>query len=211
MDMERRSYKVELRADSKSGLPVMTGRAAVFNSLSQVMRDDEGMAFQEMIRPGAFADALMTADCRALFNHDPNLILGRSSSKTLRLAETDAGLEFEIDPPDTTYARDLQVSMSRKDVAECSFGFTVAAGGESWSRDAETGMAIRSISKIGKLYDISPVTYPAYANTDCATRSLKAFIEVEKRAAAEVEAAKVPPYNPIPVLNLRMQLESSLN
>lgn len=211
MEFERRSYKVELRADSKSGMPVMMGRAAVFNTLSSIMQDEDGVRFQERILPGAFRDVIVSDDCRALFNHDHNLILARCSSKTLRLMETDEGLEFEIDPPDTSYARDLQVSMSRRDITECSFGFRVAVGGESWSRDPETGMAIRSISKFGKLYDVSPVTYAAYGNTNCATRSLKEFITAEKRDHEAAEAAKVPPYNPNPVLNLRMQLESSLN
>lgn len=195
-EMERRSYKVELRADSKNGMPTMIGRAACFNTLSTVMKTDDGMFFQEKIIPGAFAEC-MNDDVRALFNHDPNLILARTTSKTLRIAETEGGLDFELDPPDTTYARNLQVSMSRGDIDQCSFGFAVAAGGDKWFRDDVSGMIIREIRKIAKLFDVSPVTYPAYVNTNCATRSVKEFIELEEQEKRKLEEASKPKFDEI--------------
>ena len=209
MDIERRSYKVELRADSKNGMPTMIGRAAVFNSLSDVMKTEDGMFFQEKIMPGAM-DECMNDDVRALFNHDPNLILARTGSKTLRLAANENGLDFELDPPDTSYARDLQVSMSRGDIDQCSFGFAVASGGDKWQRDSVSGMIIRTITKIAKLFDVSPVTYPAYVNTNCATRSAQEFIKLEEEEKRALEEANNPKYTDVEYRRKMLELNSKL-
>ena len=163
---ERRTFAVQLRAATTAGKPAIRGIAAMFNSLSE----DLG-GFREQIAPGAFKSALGGSDVRALFNHDPNLVLGRSTSGTLRLAETDAGLEFEVDPPDTTYARDLMACMARGDISQCSFGFQVDDGGDTWQKDS-AGQWTRTIHVVSRLWDVSPVTYPAYAETSCAMRSL---------------------------------------
>jgi uncharacterized protein len=164
---ERRTYTVALRSDAKGGKPIIRGIAAMFNSMSE----DLG-GFREQIAPGAFKSALGGSDVRALFNHDPNMILGRSTSGTLRLSETDQGLEFECDAPDTSYARDLMESMKRGDISQCSFGFTVDTGGDTWQKDA-AGQWTRTINVVSRLYDVSPVTYPAYPETSCAMRSLE--------------------------------------
>jgi len=164
---ERRTIGVEIRTASNGGKKTIQGTAAVFNSLSE----DLG-GFREQIAPGAFKSALAGSDVRALFNHNPDMVLGRTSAGTLRLSETNAGLKFEVDVPDTSYARDLLVSMGRGDISQCSFGFTVSAGGDSWKKDS-TGAYIRTINKVERLYDVSPVTYPAYPETGCALRSLE--------------------------------------
>lgn len=143
----------------------IVGHAAVFGQLSE----DLG-GFREQIQAGAFADVL-TNDVRALVNHDSNLILGRTKSGTLRLAEDSTGLAAEIAIPDTSFARDLVVSMGRGDVTQMSFAFTVDPEGETWTRDG-TGPWIRTITKVARLYDVSPVTYPAYPQTEAALRSL---------------------------------------
>lgn len=167
-EIERRTVGIQIRATSKGGMPVLRGVAAVFNSMSE----DLG-GFREQIAPGAFKAALEQCDCRALFNHDPNMILGRTTSGTLRLQETDEGLEFEVDLPDTSYSRDLQECMKRGDINQCSFGFSVAEAGDMWSQDEHKNWT-RTIGTVGRLYDVSPVTYPAYPETSCAMRSLEA-------------------------------------
>ena len=161
------SLQVERRADQRV---VIRGHAAVFNSLSENLG-----GFREQIAPGAFSTAIQTDDVRALLNHDPNLVLGRNKAGTLRLAEDSQGLAIEIDPPDTQTARDLMVSMKRGDITQMSFGFSVRHGGESWSKDP-AGMHVRTLSKV-RLFDVSPVTYPAYTATDVsvALRSLEQF------------------------------------
>lgn len=156
----------ELRVERDEGEPsTITGYAAVFD------RESENLGgFKEIIRPGAFRKVLETCDCRALFNHDPNFVLGRSTSGTLSLEENRKGLKFSVFPPDNQTIRDLVVSpIQRGDITGCSFAFTVAKDGDSWSE--KKGLAFREIHEISGLYDVSPVTYPAYPSTDVTVRS----------------------------------------
>lgn len=158
--LERRSFPVaELRA-VEGNEPKIVGHAAVFETLSEEM-----WGFREKIAKGAFSDTL-GADVRALWNHDANIVLGRTVAGTLRLAEDDKGLAVEIDPPDTQAARDLLVSIERGDVSQMSFGFFVEK--ESWEF-VKDGPDIRTIEKVN-LFDVSPVTYPAYTDTDVGLR-----------------------------------------
>jgi uncharacterized protein len=175
-NIERRDFAIEgLKVERRDGEPAkIVGHAAVFNSLSE----DLG-GFRETILPGAFSDAITRDDVRALINHDSNLILGRNRAGTLTLSEDERGLLVEITPPDTSYARDLMVSMERGDINQMSFGFSVAPGGSSWGETTD-GVYVRTLSKCN-LFDVSPVTYPAYPQTDVALRSLSEFREAEKK------------------------------
>ncbi len=140
----------------------------------------------ERIIPGAFNDSIAADDVRALFNHEPNMVLGRNRAGTLRMVEDSHGLSVEIDMPDTSYARDLLVSMRRGDVSQMSFAFTIPKGGQSWQKN-EDGSNTRTLSKV-QLFDVSPVTYPAYPQTDCAVRSLQEF---QRTLTDEMSAGKV--------------------
>jgi HK97 family phage prohead protease len=150
--MEKRFYDIETRFDNENNKNTIIGHAAVFGKLSE----DLG-GFREMIDPNAFDDVLEN-DTRAYFNHDPNFILGRVKSGTLRLKTTEKGLQYELDVPDTTAGRDLLVSMERGDVSQSSFAFTIAA--DSWESTADG--EVRTINKVARLYDVSPVSLPAY-------------------------------------------------
>jgi uncharacterized protein len=157
---------VEARAatDNTGKADMIVGYAAKYNEPTSI-----GDFFVEVIAPGAFTDAIAKDDVRAVFNHDENLVLGRNKAGTLRLFEDAIGLRYEIDPPDTQFARDLIESMRRGDVSQSSFAFTMRGGAESWD---ETGaVPKRTITKIGSLFDVSPVTYPAYDNTEAGLRS----------------------------------------
>lgn len=166
----------ELRAETNDkGQPVITGYAAVFNSLSE----DLG-GFRETIKPGAFANALKNADVRALINHDEDKVLGRTTSGTLELREDDKGLRATIYPPNTSYANDLMQVMGRDDVNQMSFGFRVNDKGQSW--DFSNGKNIRTISDFTDIFDVSVVTFPAYKDTsvEVALRSMAQAKEQEK-------------------------------
>jgi HK97 family phage prohead protease len=189
--IEHRIFPMAFRAVSKDETPKIGGVAAVFNSLSE----DLG-GFREQIVPGAFKSCLNNADIRALINHNPDKIMGRTTSKTLRLAETDKGLEWDCDAPDTSYARDLAVSVQRGDINQCSFSFAVDDGGDTWQKD-NAGMWTRSIHVVARLYDVSPVTYPAYPDTSCAVRSLD-----------KIRAAEKPPFDHIGFQKMRHHIES---
>lgn len=151
--------------------PVIIGHAAVFNTLTEIWW------FREQIAPGAFKKTLKTSDTRALFNHDPNYLLGRSSSKTLKMAEDEKGLAVEITPPDTQLIRDLVLTpMERGDLNQMSFAFLVTE--EEWNeKKGET--PIRTIKEVDPLFDVSVVTQPAYPTTDAKIRSVFAEVGLE--------------------------------
>lgn len=169
-DTERRAFVAqEFRISRADGQPLkIEGYAAVFNMLSE----DLG-GFREQLSAGAFSEVL-NDDVRALFNHDGSYILGRTRAKTLRLWEDSKGLGTEIILPDTQVARDLAVSVDRGDVTQMSFQFTVTREGQAWAKDGD-GPWIRTIKRVARLYDVSPVTFPAYPETEAALRSLKAY------------------------------------
>ena len=154
--MEKRIFNVETRVDTnEEGKDVVVGYASVYDSRSNNLG-----GFYEYIERGAFTDELIAkSDVRALINHDPNLILARNTSGTLKLEADEKGLRYEFDMPNTTYGKDLAISMKRGDITQSSFAFTVAE--DDWSTD-DDGNNIRTITKIDRLYDVSPVTYPAY-------------------------------------------------
>ena len=182
MTIERRflaldGLAVEQRDD---GVRRIVGHAAIFNSLSE----DLG-GFREKIAPGAFAEAIGRDDVRALWNHDANFVLGRVRAGTLTMREDERGLAVEIDPPNTQWANDLLVSMARGDVTQMSFGFRVDRGGQTWEK-TDAG-SVRTITR-ASLFDVSPVTYPAYTDTDVAVRSLAEW----QAEAAPVEKNSAP-------------------
>ena len=186
--IERRAFAAELRVVRTEGeKPVIRGHAAVFNALSE----DLG-GFREVIAPGAFRNAVPRDDVRALFNHDANLILGRSrpgQPSTLRMVEDETGLSIEIDPPDTQYARDLMVSMDRGDITQMSFGFSIRPNGQNWGQD-DGGQWIRTLTRV-RLWDVSPVTFAAYPQTDVAVRELRARIAAAQPAFDRVKLARM--------------------
>jgi HK97 family phage prohead protease len=168
--MERRVVPmtgVEARA-KEDGSFRFGGLAAVFDELSQNLG-----GFRERIDRGAFRKVLKTdPDVRALFNHDPSRLLARTTNNTLRLKEVPKGLEYDADAAPTTYAADLRILLDRGDVDQSSFAFRIAPGGDSWDEDPETGGLIRTIHEFGELFDVSPVTDPAYTQTTSGLRSL---------------------------------------
>ena len=164
--IERRMWpKAEFRLDGQGNKRKIIGHAALFNSPSEEM-GFFGHSFREQIAPGAFRESIKTDDIRALWNHDPNYPLGRNRSGTLTLREDDKGLYFEVSPPDTQWAKDLMVSIERGDVSQNSFGFIINKRGEEWNDDN----SIRTLKSV-RLFDISPVTYPAYPETEVFVRS----------------------------------------
>jgi HK97 family phage prohead protease len=158
---------VEIRTEEGKGT-IVRGYAAVFGKPSE----DLG-GFVEYIDRGAF-DSVLNDDVRALFNHDPNMLLGRTVSKTLRVWQDEQGLAYELTLPDTAPARDLRTLIERGDVNQSSFAFRVAKDGDKWVMQGDK--TTRYIKRLSRLYDVSPVTYPAYPDTSVATRSMQAAL-----------------------------------
>lgn len=177
--LERRSFpftEVRINGGEADSSPKIIGYAAVFNKLSE----DLG-GFRELIAPGAFKKTIQEADVRALVDHDPSRILGRTKSGTLGLSEDETGLLAEIEPPNTTVGRDILESLKRGDVSGMSFGFRTIK--DRWKTN--NGQNIRTLLEVA-LYDVSIVTYPAYPDTSVAMRSaFNAGINFEGNIPAE--------------------------
>ncbi|MCP3026002.1 HK97 family phage prohead protease [Halobacillus sp. A5] len=175
---------IELRAsENDESKQVIVGYALKFNSESE----DLG-GFVEIIDPSALNGADMS-DVRGLFNHDPNMVLGRSKSGSLTLEVDEFGLKYIIDPPDTSFARDLAFSMGRGDIDQSSFGFGITYDGDEWKYDEKRDIYVRKINQFHSIVDVSVVTYPAYQATESvvAQRSLEDY----KQNQEEIRQAKV--------------------
>ena len=173
MDREIRAIPAEFRIQQAENEPLkIIGYAARFNELSEEM-----WGMREKIAPGAFTEAIGKSDVRALWNHDPNYVLGRTKNGTLQIREDEQGLFYEVTPPDAQWARDLVESIKRGDVDQSSFAFTVEA--QEW--DERSDPITRTIVKVRELFDVSPVTYPAYPTATSGVRSLKDVAEERRK------------------------------
>ena len=173
--------KLETRSDTQAAK--LVGYAAVFGEATDI-----GGMFREVIAKGAFAEAISSSDVHALFNHDENLVLGRAKAGTLRMSEDAHGLKVEIDPPDTQDVRDLLVKMQRGDIDQMSFAFTMRGGVQTWDDSAEP--PLRTIEKVGELYDVSVVTRGAYPTTEVAVRSLAEHRKTKNFSAARLRKSR---------------------
>jgi HK97 family phage prohead protease len=171
LNLDNAELRVETREEGEPRR--LVGYAAVFDS------DSEDMGFVERIAPGAFAEALKTSDVRALFNHDSDNLLGRTAAGTLELEEDDHGLRYEVVLPETTLARDLVAWVERGDITGNSFSFLVAE--DSFDREEN----VRTIERIAELFDVGPVTFPAYPETVVSTRAQEMAREAARAAEAD--------------------------
>jgi HK97 family phage prohead protease len=161
---------VEFRAETDG--PRVSGYAALYNTETEI-----GGYFRERIAPGAFKSALSGADdVRALFNHDSNIVLGRTKSGTLILSDTKKGLRYDIalneeDPE----AMSVRAKIKRGDVSGSSFGFIVRA--EEWQEPKDKrDLPLRTVTE-AELFDVSPVTFPAYPETSVTARSIEDVVK----------------------------------
>ena len=171
--VEQRAYDGELKAAVEGR--TVEGYASVFNSMSE----DLG-GFREIILPGAFSEVLDN-DVRALYNHDSNYLLARTTSGTLELKEDDKGLYYRFEMPNTSYGNDMLELFRRGDLSQSSFGFTVEK--DSWRM--EDGQQVRYIERVGSLFDVSPVVFPAYSQASSGLRSAEPNGESEAEVARE--------------------------
>lgn len=175
MDKEIRYYEsdVEVRDDSRE----INGRAVVFDKLSRNLG-----WFREKIDPHAFDECDMT-DVIACRNHDPDKVMARTTADTLDLNTDAQGLNYKFEAPNTTAGNDTLEDIKLKNIQYSSFAFTIAE--DRWDEDDEHG-EVRTILRIKKLYDVSPVTNPAYFGTDVQANGL----EVAQRSHDEWKAAQ---------------------
>lgn len=198
MDMERRVVPadvsgIEIRA-SDGGKFGIRGMGAVIGSLSENLG-----GFREINAEGAFDEAIRVSDIRGLFNHDPNYVLGRMG-RTMTVSTDARGMHYDI--PELPAARaDVREAIERRDVEGSSYSFTLRDGGDQW--DEEDGVLIRTIlpGGVSRIYDLGPVTFPAFRSTSVAKRCLdmvresvsepewQAIVEHRRREMDLIEAA----------------------
>jgi len=145
---------------------VLSGYAAVFDEPTTLFADANSKVV-EVIRPGAFGRAIReNQDVRALVDHNPTLLLGRTRSGTLKIWEDSKGLPFEVTLPNTQVARDLAENVRLGNASQCSFAFAPAPGGETSRTEQDGGIRVTYIELTDvDLFDVSIVTYPAYPGT----------------------------------------------
>lgn len=171
VNFERRVLPTEFETRVAGDKLTIEGYALKWDTPSQNLG-----GFREQVAPGATTKTIGEADIRGLVNHDPNLILGRNRSGTMRLSEDETGLFYEIDADmRQSYVRDLAVALERGDVSQSSFGFRAIE--DDWGLD-ESDFPRRTLTQIA-LYDVSPVTYPAYTDSSSGLgkRALARFAE----------------------------------
>jgi HK97 family phage prohead protease len=171
---EQRTIDVDVEGLDTRGRTVH-GYAAIYGAVSE----DLG-GFRERIAPGAFAGVL-DSDVRALLNHDPDQILGRTKSGTLRLHDEQRGLRFELDLPDSPLGENVRTAIGRGDLDGASFRFVV--GDEEWDGDT------RTVRTVKQLQDVTLATYPAYpaASIELRTRPKEETMETTTETTVEAE------------------------
>jgi HK97 family phage prohead protease len=169
----------EVRND-QDGPGTFVGLAAAFNSPSQPL------PFIERIAPGAFTRSLQSRNEIKLFvNHDTSRVLASKRAGTLRLWESDRGLEVEAALPPTSDGNDISVLLKRGDIDSMSFGFSVPRGGDAWSDDGQE----RELREV-RLHEVSIVTgFPAYEATTAGVRSLDGLVDATGIEAERLNAA----------------------
>lgn len=172
--------------ESETGAKIVEGYASVFYD-----PNDPGTEYSwfdgvvERIMPGAFNESLINqVDVVCLFNHDFNLLLGRTASQTLRLAVDPKGLKYNVDIDDTTHGQDTWKMAKRNDIRGSSFGFYPK---ETKYIDRDDGVLVIE-RHVVELVDVSPVSNPAYQSTEAWARS---------RSATERELHRIGAYEKV--------------
>jgi len=169
--MERRYFNIEFKSDIETR--EITGIASSLN------RAYDMGSFDEEIDMDAFNNADFS-EAAALFNHDQNIVLGRVKNNTLVIKRDGNALVYNIFPPETHAAEDVMKLIKRGDIYQSSFAFSLMENGDRW--EMKDGRMKRTITKINKVYDVSPVTYPANPNTTVASRSMERHIQQSEKA-----------------------------
>ena len=166
---------IELRAEGDGN--TFSGYAALFDSPS------EPLPFTEVIARGAFTRSLKSRnDVKLLWNHDSSMPLASTRSGTMTLVEDERGLKVTATLPQTSAGNDARELIQKSIVDAMSFGFSVPAGGDSWSSDGNT----RTLKSV-RLHEVSIVAWPAYSATG-GTVSVRALDKLAQRAEVDADA-----------------------
>lgn len=185
--------KVEIRCElrSENGGRHISGKAISFDTQSN------DIGFIEIIHRGCISQELIdSSNIVFLYNHDYNQVIARANKGkgTLNIDLRDDGVYFDLEVPNTTMGNDLLENIRLGNITQCSFGFSYANEEGAYKDEKIDDVWYRNVYKIGKLYDLSAVTYPAYDDTYVNARmqerskmedKLKETEEIQKEVRAE--------------------------
>ena len=164
-EMELRTITIdEMEYREEEDKPVLSGYVVRFNKLSEEM-----WGFREQVAPGAFLKSLNERKVFSFWNHNSDMVLGNTENDTLKLAEDERGLRFELMLPDTTAGKDARTLIKRGDVKGMSFGFRTVK--DQWD-ESDPKAVIRTLQEV-RLYEVSPTAMPAYPQSSVAARSME--------------------------------------
>lgn len=183
------AMELSIRNDMENlDIMAIKGYVVKFNERSQLLYDE----WYERVAKGAFAKSLEENTIKALWNHNSDIVLGSTKSKTLKLEEDDIGLRFDLELPNSSQAKDIYESIKRGDVDGVSFGFYIRDNGDKWEYLKEEDVYERTLLDID-LIEISPTPFPAYPTSEVGKRSLEAnnLKTREERVLEELKKAQV--------------------
>lgn len=176
-EIERRFLTVEMRATEEE--MVIEGIPIVYEQ-----KTDLGW-FTEMIARGAATNALASSDIFLLFNHDPNQPLARTKNKTLTAWEEEDGVHMKADLSKSEKGPGLYRDIKNGLIDKMSFAFTVKS--QTWIDGEGNEPDLRIVNEIDELFDLSPVTYPAYKQTELVARSAEKIAKEHSKPSTEEE------------------------
>ena len=175
----------QFRAEDDNGKVKLRGYAAVFNQWTDI--NDWYGSYREKIQKGAFSKTISETDVMSVWNHNTDIVLGSSKNGTLRLNEDDFGLLIEIDPPDSPESLSKVESVRRGDIKKMSFAFEIIKKEDVY--DEKGMLKERTLTEV-KLYEVSPVVFPAYPQTSIGARSLLMNDGIDIDQIAEIALRK---------------------
>ena len=156
--------KVEIRCELRSeneGRHI-SGKAISFDT------ESNDIGFIEILHRGCISQELIdSSNIVFLYNHDYNQVIARANKGkgTLNIDLRDDGVYFDLEVPNTTMGNDLLENIRLGNITQCSFGFNYANEEGAYKDEKIGDVWYRNVYKIGELYDLSAVTYPAYDDT----------------------------------------------
>jgi HK97 family phage prohead protease len=185
---QERELQTQIRAArAEDGAMVAAGLAVPYN-VETVLWSDDNYEEREIIAAGAFAQSIEELDQVALWMHQRDMVLGRKSAGTLALAETAAGVTFEITFPQSPEGESKFTNVQRGDVNAMSFGWRDQEVREEFYTTEEKRIYKRTVIR-GALREVSPVSFAAYEGaTSIQARDSQDISNVKERIDSELEA-----------------------
>ena len=189
------AMSLEIRDDASPDVMAIKGYVVKFNERSSLLYDE----WYERVAKGAFSKSLEENTIKALWNHNSDIVLGSTKSRTLKLEEDDGrdrnldiGLRFDLELPNSSQAKDIYESIKRGDVDGVSFGFYIRDNGDRWEYLKDEDVYERTLLDID-LIEISPTPFPAYPTSEVGKRSLEEhnLKTREQRVLEELKKAQV--------------------